>query len=600
MGILQFFNLCLSFILIYLLFFIFENHHLADALIANKYDLGSFSCNDLSVVPSHELFSATFQCLENQHFSFALKHDYIDKVLRFVDPILKNTPSFVELEDESTITQDLVVFGDIHGNLSSLLSVLSPFIVQSTSNSSNITTDSMGSSPKKNSPPRHISLSPNYQYVFLGDIVDRGAYSLESVLLILTAIISHNELYYQSNSPSLNASQHPSITLLRGNHEFLQTFANFGFLQELQKKLFLDSRGGMRKSISLSQSAHMIFLSLLDTFSLLPLAASKGEIFLSHGGLPLQHNPTLLTDSFSSSILSPSQQQKITNNNTFNGQTILPVNSMRIIDGFKSLGKLSFDPTSSDFSYGPWESVLWSDYRDITDGFYPMDRTLSKSITNPRGAGFLIGKTDFVKFMSFMHYSLSIRAHQIMNSQGYNIGFLYSSNSSLPKTNIKTQIPIELLSRDAAVDSTSSSFSQMVHMDENISQPNTEFMAINPNNEDTCDERLLLNGGEYESVDKESISNPILNNSNNLNHSVHSPPVIPFTQSFESINSNVFCTEKQHASLSSPKVVTVFSSANYGGFSNEANFIIVSAQSLGDNHSNEFSNDLEFQICAIR
>ena len=83
--------------------------------------------------------------------------------------------------------QDVVVVGDIHGSIKSLLSIFK-----------------LTGEPSKT------------KYVFLGDYVDRGNNSCEVIILLYA---------YKCLYPN-------NIYLLRGNHEFKELNRSYGFLDE--------------------------------------------------------------------------------------------------------------------------------------------------------------------------------------------------------------------------------------------------------------------------------------------------------------------------------------------------------------------------------
>jgi serine/threonine-protein phosphatase 4 catalytic subunit len=101
---------------------------------------------------------------------------------------------------------------------------------------------------------------PYTNYLFLGDYVDRGYFSLETFLLLLTLKIRFPQ----------------RMTILRGNHESRQTTQAYGFYDEIMRK-FNDA--------SLWQFVNTVF-------DLLPICAVVGgKVFCVHGGLS-----PLLTD----------------------------------------------------------------------------------------------------------------------------------------------------------------------------------------------------------------------------------------------------------------------------------------------------------------
>jgi diadenosine tetraphosphatase ApaH/serine/threonine PP2A family protein phosphatase len=152
-------------------------------------------------------------------------------------------PKLVSTDESSTDAKDLYgnfsICGDTHGQFYDVMHIFS---------------DSVGGFP-----------SAENVYLFNGDFVDRGEYSVEVILTLL----------------SLKLSNPSSMHLLRGNHETINMNINFGFAAELKLKYPKDFQ--------------MLFYLFQDLFCTLPIAAVvEDQLFVVHGGLgPATSNMTL-------------------------------------------------------------------------------------------------------------------------------------------------------------------------------------------------------------------------------------------------------------------------------------------------------------------
>lgn len=98
---------------------------------------------------------------------------------------------------------------------------------------------------------------PNSRYVFMGDYVDRGYHSVETLELLLCL-----KLKYPGH-----------ITLLRGNHESRQISFTYGFYEEIQRKYG-------------NPNPWNYFTEIFDYLAI--GAIIEGKIFCIHGGLSPQ------------------------------------------------------------------------------------------------------------------------------------------------------------------------------------------------------------------------------------------------------------------------------------------------------------------------
>ncbi|ODQ66828.1 Metallo-dependent phosphatase [Nadsonia fulvescens var. elongata DSM 6958] len=220
---------------------------------------------------------------------------------------------------------------------------------------------------------------PMVNYLFLGDFVDRGFYSLESFLLLI----------------SLKVRYPDRITLIRGNHESRQITTVYGFYDECLRKYG-------------SASVWRMCCSVFDYLSLAALVGGPGGVFCVHGGL----SPSI--DKFDQ-IRLIDRKQEVPHDG--------PMCDLLWSDPDESLDDSSVNPLSSSTlsSSEKFSSLLV----DSSDGLNPNNANSGWGIS-PRGAGFLFGPNPVYKFNHLNDTSLIARAHQLV-MEGYKEMF----NSSL-------------------------------------------------------------------------------------------------------------------------------------------------------------------------
>ena len=159
--------------------------------------------------------------------------DTLNQIVDLVIPLFLSAPNVI------FVSSPCLVVGDLHGQFFDFLLLLQKvdFFAR----------------------PRNI--------VFLGDIVDRGYYSTECLMLVLLLKLRFPD----------------KVTLLRGNHESKQITQVYGFYDELKNRFG-----------NLAGCGPTFWRRCVALFDVLPIAAIvDGEIFCAHGGIP-RECPSLL------------------------------------------------------------------------------------------------------------------------------------------------------------------------------------------------------------------------------------------------------------------------------------------------------------------
>lgn len=117
----------------------------------------------------------------------------------------------------------------------------------------------------------HQGLPGNQNFIFMGDFVDRGYFSLETLTLLLCLKARYGFHWACSPFNPLIKVRYPDrITLIRGNHESRQITQVYGFYEECQQKYGNAS----------------VWKAACQVFDFLPLAALvDGKVLCVHGGL---------------------------------------------------------------------------------------------------------------------------------------------------------------------------------------------------------------------------------------------------------------------------------------------------------------------------
>ncbi|GAA99553.1 uncharacterized protein L969DRAFT_86814 [Mixia osmundae IAM 14324] len=150
--------------------------------------------------------------------SVCLKNPEINAICQAAREVFLSQPTLIEL------SPPVKIVGDVHGQYSDLIRLF-----------------------------EMCGFPPSSNYLFLGDYVDRGKQSLETILLLLCYKIKYPENFF----------------LLRGNHECANVTRVYGFYDECKRRCNIK-----------------VWKTFIDVFNCLPIAAVvASKIFCVHGGL---------------------------------------------------------------------------------------------------------------------------------------------------------------------------------------------------------------------------------------------------------------------------------------------------------------------------
>jgi hypothetical protein len=232
-----------------------STHAVAAPIFELKSELvnGTLLLNDLSSVVSYQgaldcesTKQSLQQVMEKFHRNEGLTKEFILELLdhsimshKALPNVIRvnRTQSPVSVSGVVQYTSNLTVVGDVHGQYADFAQIFEH--------------DSLGGYP-----------STSNQFIFNGDLVDRGDKALEIVTTVLLA---------KALCPS-------SVHILRGNHETASMYEHYGFASEVLRKY-----------------DHEVLDRFRQFFDTLPLAAVvENAVFVVHGGIgPACVNMTL-------------------------------------------------------------------------------------------------------------------------------------------------------------------------------------------------------------------------------------------------------------------------------------------------------------------
>jgi hypothetical protein len=186
----------------------------------------------------------------NDAATLAIISPYINNNSQNKNKIDNNSHSLIK-KINADINDKFIILGDLHGSYSTFIRILLRL-------------------RKLNIMNKNCKLMHNYNIIFLGDIVDRGQYGFEIVMIIfLLKLINPNKIH-------INA----------GNHENINQNIDDGFKQDIDNKFIPAYRD-------------IIFNTINETFNFLHSAIiirnpnNHRYIYLAHGGLPTSYESFL-------------------------------------------------------------------------------------------------------------------------------------------------------------------------------------------------------------------------------------------------------------------------------------------------------------------
>ena len=283
---------------------------------------------------------------EPKRLSRWLPSSVLSQLLVSCTGLLAAEETLVELHPPSGVDCRVTVVGDTHGQLHDVLHLLSPAVAGEPSS--------------------------DHWVVFNGDLVDRGAWGVETLALAC----------------AWKLAQPGQVTLLRGNHESEFCTSAYGFANELQAKFTVGT-------------GRELYRRALRLFSVMPLAARLGKTLILHGGLFRQPLPPPQGKRKRGSVATSATESSVSLTQGASDQSALPLSSLGTLAVLRDASRGGPDPDGEGATRVA-SDVLWSDPGPVNGLVF----------NEARGIGLVFGPDVTSAFCAANDLRLIIRSHE--------------------------------------------------------------------------------------------------------------------------------------------------------------------------------------------
>lgn len=382
------------------------------SLKANSSILTEKDDHDNSTAFSHNFKSLFYQFMHsvsddielyarkkrNLIFPKLTKSTVID-LCRESESIFTTEPSLIDLQSPC------LIIGDLHGHVLDLFRILKYFGVPHD--------DYLNPKYKDGSNLEFVHNNNNEEkicnpkYVFLGDIIDRGEFSVETITIVFLLKI----LFPQN------------VYLIRGNHEFDFLAKQCGFLEQVYSA-FNDSNnmrnnnnGEIWSKREIEEDSGMeVYTAFMSAFSYLPFGVRiDGKMLCVHGGI----GPQVFSVKSVSEIKRPIKEfgiSDVADSLLWSDPSDKPELGNKPEDATAKIVLPNSIPAGSTFSepiITPLRSTFSEQNSNLNSSTNSNDNSNTKLFEpSNRGTGFVFGSPALDEFLHYSNLDVLVRAHE--------------------------------------------------------------------------------------------------------------------------------------------------------------------------------------------